>query len=66
MLIPRGGAEWEDTRLFTSFSAVEQAMKKVKGDWCFTIAFDGVDELLPIYLYHFKNGVIVREPIQSP
>jgi hypothetical protein len=66
MLIPRGGAEWEDTRLFSSFSAVEQAMKKGHYDWCFAIAFDGIDELLPVYLYHFKNGAIVREPIPSP
>jgi hypothetical protein len=66
MLVPRGHAEWEDVRLFTSFSAVEQAMKKVKGDWCFTIAFEGLDELLPVYLYRFKNGIIVRELIPSP
>lgn len=64
MLVPRGGAEWEDIRLFSTFSAVEDVMNRVKGDWCFTIAFDGMDELKPVFLYSFKNGMIFRTPIQ--
>lgn len=65
MLVPRKDVRWETTRLFTSYSAVEQVMKKGgKGDWCFTVAFDGVDELEPIYVYKFKGDRIVREFIQ--
>ena len=62
MLVPQGGAEWEDVRLFTTFSSAEDAMKRVKN--CFTVAFDGLDELKPVYLYSFKNGMIFRTPIQ--
>ena len=41
MLIPRGGAEWEDIRLFTSLEAAEAVKKKGNGDWCFIMKFEG-------------------------
>ncbi len=62
MLVPRGNTEWEDVRLFSTFSSVEDAMKRVKH--CFTIAFDGIDELNPVFLYSFNGDMIVRTPIQ--
>lgn len=66
MLIPRGETNWEHVRLFTSFSAVEDVMKRGSSGWCFTIGFDGVDELNPIYVYMLDNNTIIRKPILLP
>lgn len=63
VLVPRGKSGWEDIRVFATFSAAEDVMKRGEGDWCFTIAFDGIDELGPVFLYTFKNGAIVRSSI---
>ena len=70
MLIPTGGAEWEDMRLFSEFSAVEQVMKrginerrlrKKHLEWCFVIAYDGTDELKPVFEFHITQiGDIIR------
>lgn len=70
MLIPTGGAEWEDMRLFSEFSAVEQVMKrgihqrmlqKKNVEWCFVIGYDGTDELKPVFGFHItEDGDIVR------
>lgn len=70
MLVPTGGAEWEDMRLFTEFSAVEQVMRRginqrrLKNkyiEWCFVIAYDGTDELKPVFEFHItENGDIIR------
>ena len=70
MLVPTGGAEWTDMRLFTEYSAVEQVMKqgiyerRLRGrhvEWCFVIQYDGVDELKPVFEYHITElGDIIR------
>lgn len=70
MLVPTGGAEWEDMRLFSEFSAVEQVVRqgidkrrlhKKHVQWCFVIAYDGTDELIPIFEFHITDtGAIIR------
>jgi hypothetical protein len=41
MLVPRGGAEWEDIRLFTTLEAAQAVMRTVERDWCFLVKFEG-------------------------
>lgn len=70
LLVPTGGAEWEDMRIFTTFSSVEQVMRKGINErrlrnryleWCFVIQYEGVDELKPVFEYHItNNGDIIR------
>lgn len=76
LLVPTGNAEWDDMRLFTSFSAVEQValqeaqirkQQRILDAWCFVIAYDGVDELYPLWGYHIIDGMLQRFAItQSP
>jgi hypothetical protein len=76
LLVPTGNPEWEDMRMFTSFSAVEQValreaktrnQQRIMDAWCFVIAYDGVDELRPVWGYHIIDGYLQRFAItQSP
>lgn len=62
-------------RLFTSYSAMEQVMlgtalvRKSNGQsyaWCFGVAYDGVDELLPVWMYSIQDsGILSREYVTS-
>jgi hypothetical protein len=62
-----------DIRLFQSYSAVEQVMKRgiqtasKRGqppNWCYVIEYTGIDELLPTFAYYINDfGDIVRETI---
>ena len=47
-------AEWDELRIFTSFSSVEQAALKQRA--CYVVAYDGVDELVPVWMYQIVNG----------
>ena len=69
LLVPTGHPEWDDMRMFTSFSAVEQVVAKgidertSKGQserWCFVIAYDGTDELRPVWGYMIYDGYLQR------
>ncbi len=69
ILVPTGGAEWHDMRLFTTFSAVEQVVAKeiqerrsegLPDRWCFVIAYDGTDELRPVWGYTIYEGYLQR------
>jgi hypothetical protein len=70
MLVPTGGAEWEDMRIFTTYSAVEQVMKRgieerrAKNkhvEWCFVVQYEGTDEVRPVFTYHItESGNIIR------
>ena len=63
-------------RIFTTFSAVEQVVakgieervaRKEHERWCFVIAYDGTDELLPMWGYMIYEGYLQRCAItQSP
>ena len=76
VLVPTGNAEWDDMQYFTSFSAVEQVVlteakrrnqQRILDAWCFVIAYDGVDELLPMWGYQIIDGYLQRFAItQSP
>lgn len=69
LLVPTGNSEWDDMRLFTSFSAVEQTVAKGIAErksrreserWCFVIAYDGTDELHPVWGYMIYDGYLQR------
>jgi hypothetical protein len=76
LLVPTGNPEWDDMRMFTSFSAVEQValqeakirnQQRIMDAWCFVIAYDGVDELRPMWGYYLIEGQLQRFAItQSP
>ena len=70
LLIPHTTRSWEDTRMFASYSAAEQAVKQTaiamvnlggSEDWCQLIARDGMDELYPVFSYTMANGHLLRE-----
>jgi len=76
LLVPIGNSEWQDMRIFTSFSAVEQVVdrevknrrtNKLPDAWCSVIAYDGTDELSPVWGYYIIDGYLQRFAItQSP
>jgi hypothetical protein len=75
MLVPTESAEWEDMRLFTTYSSVEQVMKRgiehrrIKNkhlEWCFVVQYDGTDELSPVFTYHITDTGDVIRTILSP
>ncbi len=76
LLVPTGSPEWDDMRMFTSFSAVEQVVyqgieeRKARREnerWCFVIAYDGTDEVFPVWGYMIYDGYLQRCAItQSP
>lgn len=69
LLVPTGNPEWEDMRLFTSFSAVEQVavteatrrkQQRILDAWCFVVAYEGTDELRPVWGYYLIDGQLQR------
>jgi len=76
LLVPTGTPEWSDMRVFTSFSAVEQIVERealrrnqqrITDAWCYVIAYEGVDELHPVWGYYLIDGRLQRFAItQSP
>jgi hypothetical protein len=69
LLVPTGNPEWDDMRLFTTFSAIEQVVAKGIEErrerrenerWCFVIAYDGEDELRPLWGYTIYDGYLQR------
>lgn len=74
LLVPTGDAEWKDMRLFTTFSAVEQVVSRGMDEcrranlserWCFVIAYEGTDELRPVWGYTIYEGYLQRCAITS-
>lgn len=67
------GGDLSDVRVFTSFSHVEQEALRMahlrKGwgstpDWCTIQAYEGVDELTPIWGYYVHSSMsLVRYPL---
>jgi hypothetical protein len=76
VLIAHEARDVEDIRFFMSFPAAEQAVLQTAraltregkaADWCYLIAYDGLDELRPVFLYMLVGGVhLHREPYPSP
>ena len=60
MLVPHVARSRLDVRMFDSFSSVEQLALRVARalesegkcpDWCEIIAYDGMDEMYPAFIY---------------
>lgn len=76
VLIPHAARSYEDFRHFATFAMAEQAVFlaaqgfEILGqdpDWCILIAYDGVDELRPVFLYTIiAPDRLHREPYPSP
>ncbi len=62
--------------MFVSFAAAEQAifgpaiwyqLNRGDPDWCVLIAYEGIDELRPVFLYRvLAPDRLSREPYPSP
>lgn len=71
ILVPANGA---DVRVFQTYSALEQVMKRGTDkcisencpiNWCYAIEYTGVDELLSTFAYYINEvGDVVRESIR--
>ena len=69
LLVPTGNSEWQDMRIFTTFSSLEQAVErevrarqnqKLNENWCFVVAYEGTDELTPVWGYYIMQGYLQR------
>lgn len=56
VLLPRGGIEWDDIRIFTTFAQVERLITSAT----YAIAFEGTDELVPCWIYQLEKGLVHR------
>lgn len=74
LIIPHPSTGYTTTRFFASYSAAEQCVlfvaKKCKDsgydpDWCILVAYDGTDELLPVFTYTIGDGYLHREPYST-
>jgi hypothetical protein len=76
VVVPHRAMTYDVMRFFMSYSAVEQAvLVAAKGfeadgfdpDWCCVIAYEGIDELVPVFLYTlYGSARLVREKWPSP
>jgi len=76
IIIPHSTNTWENLRIFTSYSAAEQAvLKGARGflreghdlDWCYLVAYDGTDEVFPVYIYTIiAQDRLRRYPYPTP
>jgi hypothetical protein len=76
LLIPHKAESQEEFRFFTSFGVAEQVLFTASRgyaaqggdpDWCVLIAYDGTDELLPVFSFSYvAPGRLHRERIPSP
>lgn len=76
LLIPHRAATTDDVRLFATYGAAEQviltaardyARKGHHYDWCNLIAYDGIDELRPVFVYTVSTpNHLHRERFPSP
>jgi hypothetical protein len=53
-------AEWDTLRMFTTFSSLEHAMIRENLKENYAVAYDGVDELVPVWSYQLVKGVLQR------
>lgn len=76
VLVPHRAQSRADVRYFTTFACAEQAVflaaqgyasQGEDPDWCTLTAYEGVDELHPVFLYTLiAPGRLHREPYPSP
>lgn len=75
VLVPHEWHVWEDVSFFSSFALVEQtalsgARRRINEgtdpDWCCILAYDGQDELYPIFVYTIVGDRLHRETWAIP
>ena len=75
VVVPHTARVWTHLRFFTSYSAAEQAVMTVSWalkqdgkntDWCEIVAFDGLDELTPQFVYSVYGDRLHREAWATP
>ena len=75
VLLPHTAKTWEHARIFLSYALVEQitlqtARALVRGgeleDWCTITAYDGMDEVHPVFVFWVEGGRLHRESVPSP
>lgn len=76
VLIPHNTKAGESFRIFTSYSAVEQAALVAARDferygldpnWCYIISYDGQDELYATFIYTLVGSTrLQREKVPIP
>lgn len=74
VLFPHGG-ERDDIRVFATYAIIEQEVIRmatlrkswgVNPDWCLVIAYDGVDELVPIWGYYVTSSMLLGRYAINP
>lgn len=75
ILVPHTWQMWDDVSLFSSFAAVEQVAltaatyRVARGenpDWCCILAYDGGDQMYPVFVYTIEGNRLHREPWAIP
>lgn len=59
IVFPRGDLGWDDIRIYSTFSAVERLLDS----GTFAIAYEGTDELVPVWLFQLERGMVRRYPV---
>jgi hypothetical protein len=59
IVFPRGDLGWDDIRIYSTFAAVERLLHT----GTFAIAYEGTDELVPVWLFQMENGMLRRYPV---
>jgi len=69
MLVPRSARSWSHFRMFLTYASAEQtALTVARGivkegrnpDWCEIVAYDGVEELQPVFVYTLVGADYLR------
>lgn len=75
VVVPHTARVWTHLRFFMSYSAAEQAVLTVAyglkregktTDWCEIVAFDGIDEMTPRFVYSLYGDHLHREDWATP
>ena len=59
IVFPRGDLGWDDIRIYSTFAAVERLLHT----GTFAIAYEGTDELIPVWLFQVEQGTVRRYPV---
>lgn len=52
--------EWDEMIIFSTYSAVEQYFKQEQNPECYVVAYEGTDQLVPVWQYQFIRGRLQR------
>ena len=59
IVFPRGDLGWDDIRVYTTFATVERLLHS----GTFAIAYEGTDEMVPVWLFQVEHGMLRRYPV---